>query len=270
MNHTEIRVVTSAKGGVGKSTVCANLGAALAMRGKRVLLIDCDTANRSLDLLLGVQDSVLYSLFDVLAGRCSAAQAMTSVPGMEDNLFLLPGGNADRTNLDKDAFEYLLAALPKENDDCIFDYIYIDTPGGMRDLLTAAASISGEALIISSAQSTAIRSAEQTASLLSACGIPSQKLIINAFMDGESFFAHTKRKKRRQKQIHATQELFDVVDTVALPLLGVIPFDADVWSAQNNGLLIGHPAYRKKPFLYAFQNIAARLEHRYVPLFTTS
>ncbi|MBP3918907.1 MAG: P-loop NTPase [Clostridia bacterium] len=268
MNHTEIRVVTSAKGGVGKSTVCANLGAALAMRGKRVLLIDCDTANRSLDLLLGVQDSVLYSYFDVLAGRCSAAQAMTSVPGMEDSLFLLPGGHADKTSLDKDAFAYLLAALPKENDACIFDYIYIDTPGGMRDLLTAAASIAEEALIISSAQSTAIRSAEQTASLLSVCGIPSQKLIINAFMEGECFFTHTKRRK--QKQILATKELFDVVDTVALPLLGVIPFDADVWSAQNNGLLIGHPAYRKKPFLYAFQNIAARLEHRYVPLFTTS
>ncbi|MBQ8578039.1 MAG: P-loop NTPase [Clostridia bacterium] len=265
MEHTEIRVVTSAKGGVGKSTVCTGLGAALAARGKRVLLIDCDTANRSLDLMLGLEDEVLFGMTDVLCGRCEASRAVLAVPGYEDNLFLLPAGGGDTAVCGRDALKAIVDAFTDGNDTSPhFDYIFIDTPGGVREVLLSAAAVSGEALIVSSAQATAVRSAQNTADLiLLDTGLGNARLVINQFMGGECFFSHTRVRGRRRKQTAATDTLFSVVDTVALPLLGVVPFDAAVWEVPNAGQL--PPS---SPVTRAFSNMAARLCHRNVPLFS--
>lgn len=278
----QIRVITSAKGGVGKSTVCANLGMALAMQGKRVLLIDCDTANRCLDLMLGLENDVIFGLSDVLDGRCKISRAILACPAMPD-LFLLPGGCA-KTGAFPEGAETIdsvrqfrgmldiLSGKASSPEPFRFDYIFIDTPGGAQNTLMMAAACADEALIVSSAQTTAIRSAEQTASLLTGAGLDTQRLIINEFMDGDCFFPHhaKQRGRRKKRQSDAVGALFSVVDTVALPLLGVIPFDAAVWEAQNAGLLVNDVFYKNKPFAFAFYNIAERLCHRNIPLFSIS
>ncbi|MGM9625586.1 MAG: P-loop NTPase [Eubacteriales bacterium] len=285
----QIRVITSAKGGVGKSTVCANLGMALAMQGKRVLLIDCDAENRCLDLMLGLENDVIFGLSDVLDGRCKISRAILACPTMP-HLFLLPGGCAKsgilpegmKNNDSIRQFRGMLDILSdkKTEADAVdphsalfrFDYIFIDTPGGAQDTLMMAAACADEALIVSSAQTTAIRSAEKTASFLTGAGLEAQRLIINEFMDGDCFFPHhaKQRSRRKKRQSDAVGMLFSVVDSVALPLLGVIPFDAAVWEAQNAGLLVNDAFYKNKPFAFAFYNIAERLCHRNIPLFSIS
>lgn len=281
MNHTEIRVVTSAKGGVGKSTVTVGLGAALARTGKRVLLIDCDAANRSLDLMLGLADGAIWGLSDVLAGRCDATTAILAVPEMEESLYLLPVGGDCPLGEYRDAFVALVRSLsyPTEeapdDTDLRFDHILIDTPGGYKEILSVAAAPADEALIVSSAQKTAVRSAEMTADYLRGIGVTQEKLIINAYMGGEQFFSHTKARTNRRTQVRATEELFGVVDSVALPLLGVVPFDEQIWTSGSDLQADGSYAViakrtRNDHFTQAFDNIAARCAHKNIPLFSDS
>ncbi len=280
MNHTEIRVVTSAKGGVGKSTVTVGLGAAFARHGKRVLLIDCDTANRSLDLLLGLADSVVFGLSDILLSRCETANAILAVPGLEEQLYLLPSGTADLMLPDhREAFLSLIRSLSFTEDGAVpvsglcFDHILIDTPGGSKEILLSASAPADEALIISSAAATAVRSAEMTACLLRDFGIGNAMLIINAYMGSAQFYTHTKVRKNRRLQTRAAEELFSVVDSVALPLLGVVPFDTEVWSPSvqsdtEAGCAILTQRSKHDRFIQAFDNIAARCAHHHVPLFS--
>ncbi|MBQ7982843.1 MAG: P-loop NTPase, partial [Clostridia bacterium] len=263
VRRAEIRVVTSAKGGVGKSTVCANVGAALAQRGLRVLLIDCDTTNRCLDLLTGMEDEALLGLRDVLDGACTAQDAILPCNGT-DGLFLLPGSSFASASDGYGAIANALGALT-ESLRGEYDHILIDTPGGMQDILTAAAAAADEILIVSSAQTTAIRSAEHTAALLAAAGAESQRLIINQFMAADALLRG--HRSSRTKKNSAVMTLFETVDAVALTLLGVIPFDASLWDAQNRGQLITDPLLAGTPFAAACKNIAARLCRHSVPLF---
>ncbi len=279
MNRTEIRVITSAKGGVGKSTVTIGLGVAFARTGKRVLLVDCDTANRSLDLMLGVADYALFGLCDVLSGTRDVYRTVLSVPGYEDNLFLLPAGTGGDPITDRTAFSALIRALADSDteepstDKPHFDHILIDTPGGITDVFCAASAPAEEALIVSSAQESAVRSAEKTASLLSDVGILRKKLIINAYRSGRCLIKENTRHARKRDRIKASAALIRIVDTVALPLVGVIPFCDNVWETDffaegepSNGHL--SPYTDRSAFAHAFTNIAARLSHYNVPLFS--
>ena len=269
-NVTEIRLITSAKGGVGKSTVCANLGAALAENGKRVLLIDCDIANRCLDLMLGLQDDVLYGIRDVCAGEIAFSDAIYVSPTIP-NLHLLPG-----SRLDSDDISVVTEALPmciSEAQKAGYDHILIDTPGGLHDILFAAAELVSEALIVSSAQTTAIRSAEQTAFLLEEHGVPSLRLIVNQYMAAAALAPKPYRGRRSGKPSQramneAAMSLISTVDAVSLSLLGVVPFDAELWDAQNHGYLIDHPTLTDTFFASAHRNIAKRIGGRTVALFS--
>ena len=273
--HTEIKIITSAKGGVGKSTVCANLGMALALRGFRVLLIDCDTANRCLDLMLGMEDSAIYGIRDVLADVCPIEKAILSHP-KQSNLCLLAGCSAD-VSWDPallDALPALVKSLAEDTSDQRFDFIFIDTPGGMLDVLRTVAACVDEALIISSPQATSIRSAEKTATLLAEQNVSRQRLIINSFPAGNSLFKNPKTASSIGRNLHIKQKkaavdsLFHVIDTISLTLLGVVPFDETIWEKQNSGILINDPVCAAQPFSHAFYNMAARLCRRNVPLFT--
>ncbi len=265
----EIRLITSAKGGVGKSTVCANLGAALAESGRRVLLIDCDMANRCLDLMLGLENEAIFGIRDVCSKEVSLADAIYTAPTLPE-LHLLAG-----SRLSDEDIEMVTEALPAitaEAQVLGYDHILIDTPGGLHEILFAAAHLACEALIVSSAQATAIRSAEQTALLLEEKGMSNMRLIVNQFMASDALLpshrtALSRRKRVREMQ-HAALTLISTVDTVSLSLLGVIPFDASVWDAQNRGALIDHPTLTDTFFASAHRNIAKRLAGRSVPLFS--
>jgi len=267
---SEIRLITSAKGGVGKSTVCANLGAALAENGKRVLLIDCDIANRCLDLMLGLENEAIFGIRDVSRGEVSLSDAIYPAPTLP-GLHLLAG-----SRLSDDDIETVTGALPQitaEAQGFGYDHILIDTPGGLHEILFAAAALVHEAIIVSSAQATAIRSAEQTAQLLEEVGVPAMRLIVNQFMAAEAMLPARRsplsRRKRTRNMQNAALTLIDTVDSVSLPLLGVIPFDASLWDAQNRGCLIDDPSLSSSLFAAAHRNIAKRLLGRSIPLFTS-
>jgi septum site-determining protein MinD len=264
----QVRLVTSAKGGVGKSTVCANLGAALAMSGSRVLLIDCDIANRCLDLMLGLENEVLWGIRDVCDGSVSLSDAIYASPTLPD-LHLLAG-----SRVTTDEIPALTEALPaciREAETLGYDHILIDTPGGLHEILFAASALVCEALIVSSAQATAIRSAEHTAQLLEERGISSLRLIINQFMAADALAPRRFRTARSTKRAReaAVSALFSTVDTVSLPLLGVIPFDSDLWEMQNRGITVEHPSLSDTFFARAHMNIAGRIGGRSIPLFST-
>ena len=266
----EIRLVTSAKGGVGKSTVCANLGAALAESGRRVLLIDCDIANRCLDLMLGLEDEAIFGIRDVCTDAVSLTDAIYASPALPD-LHLLAG-----SRLSEDDLASVTSALPGILAEALtfgYDDILIDTPGGLHEILFAAAALVHEAIIVSSAQATAIRSAEHTAQLLEEVGVPAMRLIVNQFMAAEAMLPARRsplsRRKRTRNMQNAALTLIDTVDSVSLPLLGVIPFDASLWDAQNRGCLIDDPSLTGTVFAAAHRNIAKRLLGRSIPLFTS-
>ena len=266
----EVRLITSAKGGVGKSTVCANLGAALAESGKHVLLIDCDIANRCLDLMLGLENEAIFGIRDVCHGAVSLSDAIYQAPTLP-SLHLLAG-----SLLSDEDLAILPEKLPTIVDDAQklgYDHILIDTPGGLHEILFAAARVVKEALIVSSAQTTAIRSAEQTALLLGEHGLSEMRLIVNQFMAADAILpvrrSAVSRRKRTRAMQNAALTLISTVDTVSLTLLGVIPFDASLWDAQNRGCLIDHKTLTDTFFASAHRNIARRICGRSVPLFSS-
>ena len=247
-------VVTSAKGGVGKSTVCANLGAALAMRGLSVLMLDCDMPNRCLDLLFGLSEDVTCGLTDVLSGAVSADDAILSC-SESLVLDLLPGfsDSAEETAACYEKVYELLLTLRKK----YYDVLLVDMPGGSLDLLATVAKGADRALIVSTEQATAIRSAASTARLLSDAGLTDQQLIINQFVGGKN------RRDRRESLIRTVK----TIDEIGATLGGIVPFDPTVWSKQNEGVTLLSGAYDKTVFADAFRNIAARFCCESVPLF---
>ncbi len=256
-------MITSAKGGVGKSTICANLGMALAMEGKRVLLIDCDTANRCLDLLMGLENQSIYGISDVLRGYIPIENAVVIHPDCSALSLLAASSDANAAKLLELHLDALLSSLREREQ---YDFIFMDMPGGVPSLLSTAAGLSDEALVLSSAQTTAVRSAEKTAELLSKAGLSACYLVINALMQGDTLFSLYNSRRKTQ----TTMTLFSLIDHIALQLMAVIPYDSSIWDKQNNGLLINDRSYRKTPFQAAIQNLSKRLCHKSIPLFTKS
>ncbi len=248
-------LVTSCKGGVGKSTVTANLALALCRRGRRVLAVDCDFSNRTLDLLFGCEDRVLYDLCDVIAGRAAVADAILA-DARADGLFLLPApflGEDEPSALLDDAFtakfgEVIAAAAAHTQ----ADFVLIDTPGSAEALLTLAAQSADMALIVAGHHPAAIRGAEKTGLLLDSRGVPGQKLVVNRFdidavIDG------------RRPGINA------IIDMTRTPIIGVVPEDRALELGQESGKLyteVASPATAR-----ALANLAARLCGESVPLF---
>lgn len=247
-------LITSCKGGVGKSTITANLALALARRGKRVLALDCDFSNRTLDLLFGCEDAVLYDLFDVIAGRASADKAILSDPRAEA-LFLLPApflGERESESPDQTFTERFGAVLSEAAESVKADFVLIDTPGSADALLTLAAQNTDMALIVTGHHPAAIRGAEKTGILLDTRGVPKQKLIINRF-DTEAVV------DGRRPGINT------IIDMTRTPILAVIPEDRGLELGQEVGRLYTESA--EKATARAFDSLAARLCGEQIPLF---
>ena len=245
----KIVLITSCKGGVGKSTVTANLALALAKRGKRVLAVDCDFSNRTLDLLFGCEDTVLYDLFDVIEERVSLGEALLR-DTRADELQLLPApflhGEIPNGNF-SDRFS---AVLDEAQD--LFDIILIDTSGSADALLALAASFADMALIVTGHHPAAVRGAEKTGLLLDSRGVPSQYLVVNRF-DSEAVL------DGRRPGINS------IIDMTHTPILGVIPDDRALELGQESGKLYTESAARNTAC--AFGNLAARVIGEHIPLF---
>jgi septum site-determining protein MinD len=236
-----IIVVTSGKGGVGKTTTTANLGMALARRGRKVAVIDADFGLRNLDLLLGLENRVVYTAVDVLAGHCRLEQALVK-DKRQPNLVLLPAAqNRTKDAVKPEQMKKIVGAMTK-----VYEYILIDCPAGIEMGFQNAIAAAQEALIVTTPEISAVRDADRVVGLLEANNIKKIHLIIN-------------RIRPAMVQANDMMSVEDVREILAVPLIGVVPDDEKVIVSTNKGeplVLAESPSLAGN----AFDNIARRLE----------
>ncbi|MBE7382249.1 MAG: septum site-determining protein MinD [Leptolyngbya sp. SIO1E4] len=244
---TRIVVLTSGKGGVGKTTCTANLGMALAQRNQRVAVLDADFGLRNLDLLLGLENRIVYTALDVLAEDCRLDQALVK-DKRQPNLALLPAAqNRSKESITPDQMAELVAKISGAK----FNFILIDSPAGIEMGFKNAIVAAKEAIIVTTPEISAVRDADRVIGLLEANDIKTTRLIVN-------------RLKPAMVQEEQMMSVQDVQDILAIPLLGVIPDDERVIVSTNRG----EPLVLEQKLSLAgiaFSNVARRLLGETVP-----
>lgn len=243
---SRIIVITSGKGGVGKTTVTANLGMAIARLGRRVALVDADFGLRNLDLLLGLENRIVYTAIDVLAGQCRFDQALVK-DKRQEGLVLLPAAQS-RTKevINPDQMKKLVGVLAAK-----YDYVLIDSPAGIEQGFQNAIAAASEALIVTTPEIAAVRDADRVVGLLEAQSIKRIHLIVN-------------RLKPAMVQADQMMSVQDVQEILAIPLIGVVPDDERVIVSSNRGEPLVLAENLSLPGI-AVSNIARRLEGDKVP-----
>jgi septum site-determining protein MinD len=210
-------VITSGKGGVGKTTTTANLGAALATLGHSVVLVDADTGLRNLDVVMGLENRIVYHSVDVIRGKCSLQKALIKDRRM-DNLWLLPASQTD----DKDAMTPAdMRGLVSELK-AIYDFVIIDCPAGIEQGFKNAIAGADEAVVVATPEVSSIRDADRVVGLLAQADVPA-RLIVNRISA-----ALVKRGDMLSQA--------DVIEILALDLLGAIPLDDQIIATTNKGI----------------------------------
>ena len=239
----QVVFVTSGKGGTGKSSVSVGLGAALALRGRRTLLIDGDAGLRSLDIMMGVADQVVYDLNDVFDGRCEPIRAIVESSVIE-GFSLLPAPSSSRLEEDPADMRRLCRGLAR-----YFDMVLIDSPAGVGPEFSICAAAADRAFVVALPDPVCIRSAERVGRLLQSAGVSDRRLIINRY--DPSVIRNG-----------LVTDLDEVIDRVGLQLLGVIPEDGVLRACFSRGA----PLEEKSPAGAAFARLAARLDGEKVPI----
>lgn len=244
-------VVTSGKGGVGKTTTTANISMALARRGRKVVVVDADFGLRNLDLLLGLENRVVYTAVDVLAGQCRLEQALVK-DKRQANLALLPAAqNRTKDAVNPDQMRKLINALSRA-----FHYVIVDSPAGIEMGFQNAIAAAQEALIVTTPEIAAVRDADRVIGLLEANSIKKIHLIVN-------------RIRPTMVEANDMMSVEDVQEILAIPLIGIVPDDERVIVSTNRGEPL---VLSETPSLAgtAFDNIARRLEGETVELLDLS
>ncbi|WP_022820201.1 septum site-determining protein MinD [Fusobacterium russii] len=238
-------VITSGKGGVGKTTTTANIGAALAEAGNRVLLIDTDIGLRNLDVVMGLENRIVYDLVDVMEGRCRIPQALIRDKRCS-NLSLLPAAQIrDKNDVSPEQMKTLINTLKED-----FDFLLIDCPAGIEQGFRNAIVAANEAIVVTTPEISATRDADRIIGLLEASGIKEPKLIVN-------------RIKMEMVKEGNMLSVDDMLDILAIKLIGVVPDDEAIVISTNKG----EPLVYKGDSLAAkaYRNIANRIKGEEVP-----
>ncbi|WP_333783987.1 septum site-determining protein MinD [Thermocrinis sp.] len=245
---TEVFVVTSGKGGVGKTTITANLSIALAKMGKRVLCIDADIGLRNLDMILGLENRIVYDVLDVLEGRVDFQKALVK-DKRGFSVWLLPANQTkNKDAVDPEKWLRLVDHIKESNQ---YDYIFIDSPAGIEKGFQIAASPADVALVVVNPEVSSVRDADRIIGMLENMGKSEYKLIINRI---------------RWDAVDKGQMLSvdDVVEILRAPLIGVIPEEPELVDYTNRGEPIvledDYPASR------ALIDIAKRILGEDVPM----
>ena len=246
---SEVIVVTSGKGGVGKTTTSANVGTGLAMLNKKVVLIDTDIGLRNLDVVLGLENRIVYNLVDVVEGNCRAKQALIK-DKRYPNLFLLPSAQTrDKTAVSPEQMKKLTEELKAE-----FDYIILDCPAGIEQGFKNAIAGADRALIVTTPEVSAIRDADRIIGLLEAEEMKRSDLIVN-------------RIRMDMVSRGDMMSIEDVVDILSINLIGAVPDDENVVISTNQGEpLVGDDSLAGQ----AYMNICRRILGEEVPLLDLS
>ena len=215
----EVIVIASGKGGTGKTTVCAGLGAALAKDNQRVLVIDCDSGMRGVDMALGISDKLVYDIADVISGECEYADALYQVEGVPQLYCIAAPLYAD----DEVSPSLVKNFVDEVRDD--FDYILIDSPAGTGSGFTAAAKGADRALVVVNPEPISIRGCRNICGRLEELKISDRRLIINRF-DKDRFY-----------KMGLYQDLDEVIDEAGIRLIGLIPEDIRVIALTQRGAL---------------------------------
>lgn len=241
---SEVIVVTSGKGGVGKTTTSANVGTGLAEMGKSVVLIDADIGLRNLDVVMGLENRIVYNLVDVIEGNCRLKQALIK-DKRHAGLFLMPAAQTrDKNCITPEQMIKLIESLKLQ-----FDYIIIDCPAGIEQGFQNAVAGADHAIVVTTPEVSAIRDADRIIGLLEANEIKKIDLVVNRLRQD---------LVRRGEMMNVD----DVLDILGLPLLGIVPDDENVVIATNQG----EPLVGKNNLAgHAFYNICSRLEGKEVP-----
>jgi septum site-determining protein MinD len=236
-----IIVVTSGKGGVGKTTTTANLGMALAKTGRQIALMDADFGLRNLDLLLGLENRIVYTAIDVLTGSCRLEQALVKDKRLPQLALLPAAQNRNKDAINSDQMRQLAQALAKR-----YDYVLIDCPAGIEGGFQNAIAGAQEALIVTTPEIAAVRDADRVVGLLEANRINQVSLIVN-------------RLRPAMVQANDMMSVQDVQEILSIPLIGVVPDDERVIVSTNRGEPLVLSDDNSLPGM-AFNNIARRLE----------
>ncbi|HLF80864.1 MAG TPA: septum site-determining protein MinD [Anaerolineales bacterium] len=238
--------VTSGKGGVGKTTATANLGVALAEAEQRVVCIDADIGLRNLDVVMGLENRIVYDLVDIVEGRCKLRQAMIKDKRLS-NLFLIPAAQTrDKTAVSPRDMVRLTDELRKD-----FDWVLIDSPAGIERGFRNALAPADIVLIVTNPEVSAVRDADRIIGMVEAEEKEPPRLIIN----------RVKPEMVRRGEMLNTA---DVLDVLAIDLIGVVPEDDGVITASNQGLPVALNPRSKAG--KAFREIAHRLMGEEIPL----
>jgi septum site-determining protein MinD len=238
-------VVTSGKGGVGKTTATASIGAALALKGKRTLVIDADIGLRNLDVILGLENRIVFNLVDVAKKVCKPAQALIRSKKTA-NLYLLPASQTD----DKDVVQEAEVKAVVEQYKREFDYVLIDSPAGIEQGFKNAVAGADEAIVVTTPEVSAIRDADRVVGLLTAREIEARMLINRVDFD----------LVRRGDML----SIQDVQEILCLELIGVVERDDSIIVAANTGEPV---VFNKKSVAgTAFIQIAERIMGEKVPI----
>lgn len=238
--------VVSGKGGTGKTSFTAGVGAALAMSGKRVLCLDCDIGLRNLDLALGLSDRALMDFSDVAQGRCSLEAAVVEHPRIS-GLFLLTAPVRSRSRQVTEAEMADLMAQIRAR----FDYCLLDAPAGLGSGFQLATAAADRCIVVTNTDASSLRDAQHTVMELNRFGRGRLHLVVNRV------------RKKLLRSMHATID--DAIDKAGLPLIGVVPEDDSLLLSLNQGVpLLLSASYG--PAAAAYRNIAKRLQGGKAPL----
>lgn len=242
--------VTSGKGGVGKTTVTVNLAVSLALRGKKVVCIDGDIGLRNMDVILGLENRIVYDLVDAVEGRCRLKQAMIRDKRLPD-LYLIP---ASQTR-DKDALtpEQMIQLCNDLRND--FDYILIDSPAGIEQGFKNAIAPADKVLVVTNPEVSAVRDADRIIGIIEAEGKGPGELVLNRI-----------NKAMVDRGDMMNQD--DVMELLAIEMVGLIPEDSNVVVSTNRGTPIAFD--EKAAAGIAFRNLAARIDGESVPFNETA
>ncbi len=242
----EAIVVTSGKGGVGKTTTSANLGTALALLGKKVCMVDTDIGLRNLDVVMGLENRIVYDLIDVAEGRCRVNQALIKDKRF-DELYMLPAAQTkDKNDVSPEQVKQIIESLKPD-----FDYIIIDCPAGIEQGFRNAIAGATQAIVVTTPENAAVRDADRVIGLLEKSHIASPKLVIN-------------RIRPNLLKSGDMLEIDDICQVLAIDLIGIVPDDESVIKAANQGEpTVMNPASRAA---IAYRNIARRILGETVPL----
>ncbi len=236
---SEVIVITSGKGGVGKTTTSANIGTGLAMSGKKVCLIDADIGLRNLDVVLGLENRIVYDIVDVVEKNCRIKQALIKDKKVE-TLYLLPAAQTkDKNAVSEEQMTQLCEELKKE-----FDYVVIDCPAGIEQGFRNAIIGADRAIVVTTPEVSAVRDADRIIGLLEANNLNNPKLVLN-------------RLRVDMAKRGDMLTIDDVTEILAIDVIGVVPDDEAIVVSTNRG----EPAVldQNSKAGQAFRNVTKRI-----------